>query len=132
MGRLWIIWRGKTQRRHKAMKATIWHNPNCGTSRKTLTILENLSRVELTVVEYLKQPPSAEKLAQLYRDAGITPQQGLRLRGTDAAERGLPQAGDATVLAAMVADPILIERPLVETGKGVRLCRPQDVVLEIL
>jgi arsenate reductase len=114
------------------MKATIWHNPNCGTSRKTLAILENLSRVEVTVVEYLKTPPSAGKLAQLYRDAGITPQQGLRLRGTDAAERGLPEADDATVLAAMVADPILIERPLVETDKGVRLCRPQDVVLEIL
>jgi arsenate reductase len=114
------------------MKATIWHNPACGTSRKTLAILENLSRVEVTVVEYLKTPPSAEKLAQLYRDAGITPQQGLRLRGTDAEERGLTKADDATVLAAMVADPKLIERPLVETDKGVRLCRPQDVVLEIL
>ncbi|MBA4046242.1 MAG: arsenate reductase (glutaredoxin) [Erythrobacter sp.] len=114
------------------MRATIWHNPACGTSRKTLAILENLSRVEVTVVEYLKTPPTAEKLAQLYRDAGITPQQGLRLRGTDAEERGLPDADDATVLAAMVADPILIERPLVETDKGVRLCRPQDVVLEIL
>ena len=114
------------------MKATIWHNPKCGTSRKTLAILESLSRVDLTVIEYLKDPPSADKLAQLYRDAGITPQQGLRLRGTDAEERGLPQADDATVLAAMVADPILIERPLVETEKGVRLCRPQDRVLEIL
>lgn len=114
------------------MKATIWHNPACGTSRKTLAILENLSRVEVTVVEYLKDPPSAEKLAQLYRDAGITPQAGLRLRGTDAEERGLPQADDGAVLAAMVADPILIERPLVETDKGVRLCRPQDKVLEIL
>jgi arsenate reductase len=114
------------------MRATIWHNPACGTSRKTLAILENLSRVEVTVVEYIKTPPTAEKLAQLYRDAGITPQQGLRLRGTDAEERGLPDADDATVLAAMVADPILIERPLVETDKGVRLCRPQDIVLEIL
>lgn len=114
------------------MKATIWHNSACGTSRKTLAILEDAAGVEVTVVEYLKNPPTAEKLAQLYRDAGITPQQGLRVRGTDAAERGLPQAGDATVLAAMVVDPVLIERPLVETGKGVRLCRPQDVVLEIL
>jgi arsenate reductase len=114
------------------MKATIWHNPACGTSRKTLAILENLSGVEVSVVEYLKTPPSAAKLAQLYRDAGITPQQGLRLRGTDAEERGLPDADDATVLAAMVADPKLIERPLVETDKGVRLCRPQDKVLEIL
>jgi arsenate reductase len=114
------------------MKAMIWHNPACGTSRKTLAILENLSGVEVTVVEYLKTPPSAEKLAQLYRDAGIAPRQGLRLRGTDAEERGLPNADDATVLAAMVADPKLIERPLVETEKGVRLCRPQDKVLEIL
>ena len=114
------------------MKATIWHNPKCGTSRKTLAILENLSQVDLTVVEYLKEPPSAAKLAQLYKDAGISPQEGLRLRGTDAEERGLPQASDDEVLAAMVADPILIERPLVETEKGVRLCRPQDRVLEIL
>lgn len=114
------------------MKATIWHNPACGTSRKTLAILEERPDVEVTVVEYLKDPPSAAKLAQLYRDAGITPQQGLRLKGTDAEERGLPQADDAAVLAAMVAEPRLIERPLVETEKGVRLCRPQDKVLEIL
>lgn len=114
------------------MKATIWHNPNCGTSRKTLAILEETPGVDVTVVEYLKTPPTAEKLAQLYRDAGITPQQGLRLRGTDAEERGLPTADDAAVLAAMAADPKLIERPLVETGKGARLCRPQEKVLEIL
>ena len=114
------------------MKATIWHNPNCGTSRKTLAILEETPGVELTVVEYLKHAPNAGKLEQLYRDAGLTPQQGLRLRGTDAAERGLPAADDAAVLAAMAAEPILIERPLVETEKGVRLCRPQDVVREIL
>lgn len=114
------------------MKATIWHNPACGTSRKTLAILQETPGVDLAVVEYLVSPPSADKLAQLYRDAGITPQQGLRLRGTDAEERGLPQASDATVLAAMAAEPKLIERPLVETEKGVRLCRPQDTVLEIL
>ena len=114
------------------MKATIWHNPACGTSRKTLAILESLSRVELTIVEYLRDPPTADKLAQLYRDAAITPAEGLRLRGTDAGERGLPDATDAAILAAMAADPRLIERPLVETDKGVRLCRPQDVVLEIL
>ena len=114
------------------MKATIWHNPACGTSRKTLAILAETPGIELTVTEYLKHPPSAEKLAQLYRDAGLTPQQGLRLRGTDAEVRGLPGASDAAVLAAMVAEPILIERPLVETEKGVRLCRPQEVVREIL
>jgi arsenate reductase (glutaredoxin) len=114
------------------MKATIWHNPNCGTSRKTLAILQETPGVELTVVEYLKHAPSAEKLSQLYHDAGLTPQQGLRLRGTEAEERGLPDADAATVLAAMVADPILIERPLVETDYGVRLCRPQEKVREIL
>jgi arsenate reductase (glutaredoxin) len=114
------------------MKATIWHNPACGTSRKTLAILQETPGVELSVVEYLVNPPSIAKLAQLYRDAGITPQQGLRLRGTDAEERGLPQASDAAVLAAMVAEPKLIERPLVETDKGVLLCRPQEKVLEIL
>jgi arsenate reductase len=134
--KLRIFFRGLDRRRKSAedtaMKATIWHNPNCGTSRKTLAILQETPGVEVTVVEYLKTPPSAEKLAQLYRDAGITPAQGLRLRGTDAAERGLPEAGDGAVLAAMAAEPVLIERPLVETGKGVRLCRPQEKVLEIL
>ena len=114
------------------MKVTIWHNPKCGTSRKTLAILENLSSVDVEVVEYLKNPPSAEKLAQLYRDAGIAPRDGLRMRGTDAEERGLPDAPDEEILAAMASDPILIERPLVETEKGARLCRPQDLVLEIL
>jgi arsenate reductase len=114
------------------VKATIWHNPKCGTSRKTLAILEETPGIELNVVEYLKTPPSAEKLAQLYRDAEITPQQGLRLRGTDAQERGLPTSDDATVLAAMAVEPALIERPLVETENGARLCRPQDMVHEIL
>jgi arsenate reductase len=114
------------------VKATIWHNPACGTSRKTLAILEETPGVAVEVVEYLKNPPTAVKLAQLYRDAGITPQQGLRLKGTDAEERGLPQADDAAVLAAMEAEPRLIERPIVETDKGARLCRPQDKVREIL
>lgn len=113
------------------MKATIWHNPKCGTSRKTLALLEEAG-ADVTVVEYLKETPAADKLEQLYRDAGITPQEGLRMRGTDAAERGLPEADDATVLSAMAAEPILIERPLVETDKGVRLCRPQEKVQEIL
>ncbi len=114
------------------MQATIWHNPKCGTSRNVLALLSERPGVELTVVEYLKQPPTAEKLAQLYRDAGISPAAGLRLRGTDAQERGLPDAGDDVVLAAMAQDPILIERPLVETEKGVRLCRPMERVNEIL
>ena len=114
------------------MKATIWHNPDCGTSRKTLTILQETPGVEVTVIEYLRSPPSAAKLAQLYADAGMTPRQGLRLRGTDTEARGLQGASDDAVLAAMEAEPRLIERPLVETEKGVRLCRPQDKVREIL
>ena len=114
------------------MKATIWHNPKCGTSRKTLAILEESDGVEVTVVEYLKNPPSREKLAQLYSDAGITPSEGLRIRGTDAKERGLTGADANTVLEAMVADPILIERPIVETEKGVAICRPQEKVHDLL
>ncbi|MBN9505649.1 MAG: arsenate reductase (glutaredoxin) [Altererythrobacter sp.] len=114
------------------MKATIWHNPKCGTSRTVLAQLEARDDIELDVVEYLKHPPSREKLAQLYRDAGIAPREALRTRGTDAEERGLTEADDATVLDAMAAEPILIERPLVETEKGARLCRPADKVNEIL
>ena len=114
------------------MKATIWHNPNCGTSRNTLAILNERDGVDVTVIEYLKTPPTREKLAQLYRDAGMTPNEGLRLRGTDAVERGLPDADADTVLDAMAADPRLIERPLVETDKGVRLARPKEKVEEIL
>lgn len=114
------------------MKATIWHNPKCGTSRNTLAILQERDGVEVEVVEYLKNPPSREKLAQLYSDAGITPNEGLRIRGTDAEERGLPDADADTVLDAMAADSSLLERPLVETDKGVRLCRPKEKVEEIL
>ena len=114
------------------MKATIWHNPKCGTSRNTLAILEEREGVDVEVIEYLKNPPTRDKLAQLFRDAGMTPAEGLRLRGTDAEERGLPDADADTVLDAMAAEPILINRPLVETGKGVRLCRPKETVEEIL
>jgi arsenate reductase len=114
------------------MKATIWHNPGCGKSRATLEALQARDDVELEVIEYLKHPPGREKLAQLYRDAGIAPRKGVRTYGTDAEERGLTQADDATVLDAMIADPRLIERPLVETDKGVRLCRPPERLSEIL
>ena len=114
------------------MKATIWHNPKCGTSRNTLAILEERDGVELTVIRYLDSPPTKEKLGQLFRDAGMAPRDGLRTRGADAVERGLTSADDNAVLDAMVAQPILIERPLVETEKGVRLCRPKEKVEEIL
>jgi arsenate reductase len=114
------------------MKATIWHNPACGKSRATLERLQERNDLDLEVIEYLKHPPSRDKLAQLYRDAGMAPREGVRTYGTDAEERGLTTADDATVLDAMVAEPKLIERPLVETEKGVRLCRPPERVEEIL
>jgi arsenate reductase (glutaredoxin) len=114
------------------MKATIWHNPNCGTSRKTLAILQETPDVDVTVIEYLKTGPDRATLAALYQDAGITARQGLRTRGSPAEELGLLDANDDRILAAMEKHPALIERPLVRTDKGVRLCRPQDVVLEIL
>jgi arsenate reductase len=114
------------------MKATIWHNPACGKSRATLEILEGRTDLDLEVIEYLKHPPSRERLVQLYCDAGMAPREGVRTYGTDALERGLTEAADDTVLDAMVADPRLIERPLVETAKGVRLCRPPERVEEIL
>lgn len=114
------------------MKATIWHNPQCAKSRAALETLRAHDDIELEIIEYLKQPPSRAKLEQLYRDAGIAPREGLRTYGTDAQERGLTEADDDTVLGAMVADPRLIERPLVETEKGVRLCRPPERIEEIL
>lgn len=111
------------------MKATIYHNPKCGTSRKTLEILEQ-EGTDVTIVEYVRNPPSREELERLYRRAGISPRDGLRGKEGDAA--ALMKADDEAVLDAMVANPILIERPLVKTEKGVRLCRPQDKVREIL
>ncbi len=114
------------------MKATIWHNPKCGTSRKTLAILEETPGVETHVVEYLKSPFTRAKLEQLFADAGVAPHDVLRLRGTDAAERGLVDASDDAILDAMVAYPAYVDRPFVETDKGVRFCRPQDTVREIL
>lgn len=115
------------------MKATIFHNPNCGTSRKTLDILRE-SGAEVAVRDYLRNPPPRAELERLYRRAGITPRDGLRAKEPLAAELGLTGDGvtDEAVLDAMLAHPILINRPLVETDKGVRLCRPQDVVREIL
>jgi arsenate reductase (glutaredoxin) len=115
------------------MKATIYHNPMCGTSRKTLEILRD-SGADVWVREYLKDPPSREELRALYNRAGLTPRAGLRAKEPLAAELGLtrPDVGDDEVLDAMIQHPVLIERPLVETANGVRLCRPQDRVREIL
>jgi arsenate reductase (glutaredoxin) len=115
------------------MKVTIHHNPLCGTSRKTLEIL-NESGAEVTINEYLKTPPSRAELKRLYERAGIRPRDGLRAKEPLAAEFGLnrPDVSDDEVLDAMAAHPILIERPLVETDKGVVLARPQDKVRDIL
>ena len=115
------------------MKATIFHNPMCGTSRKTLDILRD-SGCDVWVHEYLKTPPSRDELARLYKRAGITPREGLRAKEPLAAELGLTREDvtDDQVLDAMVTHPILIERPIVETQNGVRLCRPQDEVRKIL
>jgi arsenate reductase len=115
------------------MKATIYHNPMCGTSRKTLDILRE-SGADVWVREYLKNPPSREELKALYRRAGITPREGLRAREPLAAELGLtrPDVTEDEILDAMIEHPVLIERPLVETASGVRLCRPEDRVREIL
>ena len=115
------------------MKATIYHNPMCGTSRKTLDILRD-SGADVWVKEYLKDPPSRDDLKGMYERAGITPREGLRAREPLAQELGLtdPAASDDKILDAMIEHPILIERPLVETPNGVRLCRPQERVREIL
>lgn len=113
------------------MKATIWHNPRCSKSRAALERLQQAGYA-VEVIEYLKHPPTRATLARLYKTAGITPAQGLRLSGTDAAERGLPQASDDAVLDAMAADPALIERPLVETPRGVVLARPTEALDAIL
>lgn len=114
------------------MKATIWHNPKCGTSRKTLAILEETPGVEVEVIEYLKTPYTRDKLAQIIADAGLNPADAIRTMGTDAEERGLPALDAGVILDEMVANPAYVNRPFVETEKGVRFCRPQDKVLEIL
>ncbi|TFI58531.1 arsenate reductase (glutaredoxin) [Sphingomonas parva] len=115
------------------MKATIYHNPRCGTSRKTLEILEQ-EGADVTIVDYLKSPPSADELRRLYRQAGISPREGLRAKESLAEDLDLVSGAvsDQAILNAMAENPILIERPIVETEKGVRLCRPQDRVREIL
>jgi len=115
------------------MKATIYHNPRCGTSRKTLEILQ-AEGAEITIVDYLSHPPAKEELKRLYDRAGMTPREGLRAKEQLAADLDLIEGAvsDDALLEAMVENPILINRPLVETEKGVVLARPQDKVREIL
>ena len=115
------------------MTVTIYHNPACGTSRNTLALIRN-SGTEPEVIEYLKTPPSRDTLLDLIQQAGLTPRALLREKGTPYAELGLgdPALTDDQLMDAMMAHPILINRPLVVTPLGVKLCRPSEAVLEIL
>ena len=115
------------------MHATIYHNPDCGTSRNTLAILRHAG-IEPTVVEYLKTPPDRATLLRLLADAGLTPRQAVRQKGTPYQELGLddPSVDDAAIVDAMLTHPILINRPFVVTERGTRLCRPSERVLEII
>ncbi len=112
---------------------TIYHNPACGTSRNTLAMIRNAG-IEPHVIEYLKNPPSREELSDLIMRAGTTPRELLREKGTPYAELGLDDKAltDEQLFDAMMAHPILINRPLVVTSIGVKLCRPSEIVLEIL
>jgi arsenate reductase len=111
----------------------IYHNPACGTSRSTLAMIRNAG-IEPHVVEYLKTPPSRALLVELIDRAGITPRDLLREKGTPYAELGLGDASlsDDALLDAMIAHPVLINRPLVVSPLGVKLCRPSEAVLDLL
>jgi len=115
------------------MAATIYHNPACGTSRKVLAMLREAG-AKPRVIEYLKTPPARGELADLIARAGLRPRDVLRKRGTPCEALGLddPSLSDDAILDALMAHPILIERPFVATERGVRLCRPADRVKEIL
>ncbi|WP_438391211.1 arsenate reductase (glutaredoxin) [Caballeronia sp. DA-9] len=115
------------------MSVTIYHNPDCGTSRNTLAMIRN-SGIEPIVIEYLKTPPSRNTLKDLIARAGLTVRAALREKGTPYADLGLgdPSVADEQLLDAMLEHPILLNRPLVVSPLGVRLCRPSEVVLDIL
>lgn len=115
------------------MTITIYHNPDCGTSRNTLAMIRQ-SGVEPVVIEYLKTPPDRARLTALIAAMGIGVRGLLREKGTPYGELGLGDAtlGDEALLDAMLANPILINRPIVETPKGTRLCRPSEAVLALL
>ena len=115
------------------MTITIYHNPNCGTSRNTLAMIRQ-SGENPEIIEYLKTPPSRERLAELLAAMNMKPRALLRQKGTPYAELGLddPKWTDDELIDFMIAHPILINRPIVVTEKGVRLCRPSEILLEIL
>lgn len=115
------------------MTVTIYHNPDCGTSRNTLALIRN-SGIEPEIVLYVEQPPARQRLIELIAQAGLTVRGALRQKGTPYAELGLDDntLTDDQLLDAMLARPILINRPFVATALGVRLCRPSEIVLDIL
>jgi arsenate reductase (glutaredoxin) len=115
------------------MTVTIYHNPSCGTSRNTLAMIRQ-SGVEPEVIEYLKEPPSRARLVELIKAMGISPRHLLREKGTPYVELGLadPKWSEDELIDLMLEHPILINRPIVVTPKGIRLCRPSEQVLELL
>ncbi len=115
------------------MNVTIYHNPACGTSRNTLALIRHAG-IEPTVIDYLTNPPSAERLKAMIAEAGLSVREAIREKGTPYAELGLadPSLTDEQLIEAMVKTPILINRPFVITPMGTRLCRPSEVVLDIL
>lgn len=115
------------------MTVTLFHNPNCSTSRQVLEMIREAG-VEPLVVDYLKTGWTVDGLTALFAEMGVRPHQVVRTRNTDAEARGLSDAAtpDAVVIAAMVADPVLVERPIVRAPGGAALCRPKDRVLDLL
>lgn len=115
------------------MDVVIYHNPSCGTSRNTLALIRHAG-IEPRIIEYLKDPPSRERLIELIAGAGLGVREAIRQKGTPYLERGLdnPSLDDDALLDAMCAEPALINRPFVHTPKGIRLCRPSEIVLDLL
>lgn len=115
------------------MSVTIYHNPSCGTSRNTLALIRNAG-IEPTVIEYLQTPPTKDRLRELIAQAGLTVRDAIRQKQAEYTAQGLddPALTDDQLLDAMIATPILINRPIVATATGVRLCRPSELVLDIL
>ena len=115
----------------ESVPVTIYHNPACGTSRNTLALIRN-AHVEPTVIEYLKTPPDWATLTDLIARAGITPRELVREKGNSELLRGAERWSDEQLIQQMLSHPILINRPIVVTPWGVRLCRPSEKVLDIL
>ena len=115
------------------MEVTIWHNPNCGTSRKVLAAIR-AKGIEPRIIEYLKSPPTAAEIRSALKEMGIGARELLRRRGTPYDDLGLGKDlwTDSQLIAAMTEHPLLIERPIVRTSKGTRLCRPADRLDEII